>query len=335
MKNEELKYLLRGVLVFLALLALFYICAWIMDEVFNGAILDWLSTFVWSERPVHFYKYRIAQFSSALAILLAALLSLTGTISAYMAHRKQAESVRRAREEIQLARELATVEMQRKNDMLAYLAHDLKTPLASVIAYLSLMSESPDISAEQRAKYTGIALQKAYRLEELTGELFEIIRFNLQNIELEKTEIPLRMMLMQLAEEFDPLVSQQGKRIDIICNGDLMLYGDPDKLARVFNNILKNAVAYSSENTRLRIEAQKNDGQVVLRFINQGVQIPEAKLQRIFEKFYRADEARSSHTGGSGLGLAVAKEIVRAHGGQISAQSNRDFTVFTVTLPAK
>lgn len=222
---------------------------------------------------------------------------------------------------------------QRKNDLVVYLAHDIKTPLTSVIGYLSLLDEAPDMPPVQKAKYVGITLEKAYRLEQLINEFFEITRFNLQTIILDKKEINLQFMLTQMADEFYPLISPQGKKIEVYAEENLTVYGDADKLARVFNNILKNAVAYSNENSTVRIETNQSEDSVTITFSNKGNTIPKTKLDTIFEKFYRLDNARSTNSGGSGLGLAIAREIITAHGGTISAQSNENLTVFTVILP--
>jgi len=230
--------------------------------------------------------------------------------------------------------QLVQTEMQRKNDLITYLAHDLKTPLASVIGYLSLLDEAPDMPPEQKAKYVGIALKKAYRLEELINEFFDITRFNLQSIVLNNGKIKLAFMLQQMTDEFYPMLTPQGKQVSMHVPDDLILAGDADKLARVFNNILKNAIAYCYENSVIDITACQEEGSTVITFTNHGDPIPVQKLNTIFEKFYRMDSARSTNTGGAGLGLAIAKEIVTAHGGTITAESSAEHTVFTVKLPS-
>nr|WP_084110226.1 vancomycin resistance histidine kinase VanS [Desulfosporosinus lacus] len=222
---------------------------------------------------------------------------------------------------------------QRKNDLVVYLAHDIKTPLTSVIGYLSLLDEAPDMPPEQKAKYVGITLEKANRLEQLINEFFEITRFNLQTIVLNKEKINLLFMLQQMADEFYPMLTPQEKQVSVNVPDGLTLWGDADKLARVFNNILKNALAYSCENSVIDISAGQQDKTIVITFTNQGNPIPQAKLETIFEKFYRLDSARSTNTGGAGLGLAIAQEIVTAHDGTISVESNPENTTFTVKLP--
>lgn len=140
-------------------------------------------------------------------------------------------------------------------------------------------------------------------------------------------------MLQQMADEFYPILTPQRKQVSVNVPDGLTLWGDADKLARVFNNILKNAIAYSYENSVIDISAEQKDEYIIISFTNKGDPIPQSKLDTIFEKFYRLDSARSTNTGGSGLGLAIAKEIVNAHGGKISVESNTENTTFTVKLP--
>lgn len=224
-------------------------------------------------------------------------------------------------------------EVGKKNDLIAYLAHDLKTPLTSVVGYLSLLEEAPDMPAAQKAKYAHIALEKALRLESLINEFFEITRYNLHEIVLEKEQIDLSYMLNQMADEFYPMLHAHGNTITVMADEALTVYADPYKLARVFQNLLKNAIAYSYADTPIAINAAITEHSVSVTFTNCGPTIPKQKLDSIFEKFYRLDDSRSSNTGGSGLGLAIAKEIILQHGGSIAAVSTDQCTVFTVELP--
>lgn len=226
-------------------------------------------------------------------------------------------------------------ETTRKNDLIAYLAHDLKTPLTSVIGYLSLLDEAPDMPTEQRAKYTRITLDKAYRLEKMINEFFDITRYNLQQIAIQKEPVDLYYLLVQLTDELLPVLEKNGNTVRLQADEALTVPGDPDKLARVFGNVLKNAAAYSYPGTEIAITAEEQAGAVTIRFMNRGRTIPQNKLDSLFEKFYRLDEARTSGTGGAGLGLAIAKEIVTLHGGSISAESMNETVAFTVTLPAQ
>lgn len=221
----------------------------------------------------------------------------------------------------------------RNQELVMYLAHDIRTPLTTVIGYLSLLQEAPDMPQEQKAKYIGIALEKAERLEDLLNELFEITRYNMQTVTLKKSNFNLHTLLTQIVDEFYPTLIEHSNSIDFSVEKDLMLNADPEKLARVFNNLLKNAVAYSFPNTPISISAQKLGNNISVTFQNQGHTIPENQINNIFEKFSRLDESRMSNTGGTGLGLSIAKEIILLHGGEIAAQSENETITFTIQLP--
>ena len=232
--------------------------------------------------------------------------------------------------------ELEAIEGEKKkNDLVLFLAHDLKTPLTSIVAYLTMLEDHPDMPEEERMNYTHIALEKSIRLGELINEFFDITRYNLQNIELEPVEIDRTMMLDQLADELYGVLQEKKLSCEVDVEEDLQIYGDPDKLARVFDNILRNAIAYCYENTVIRIEARMKNDEIEIVFTNAGDKIPGDMLQTIFEKFYRVDGSRSTGTGGAGLGLAIAKQIAELHGGRIMARSDDNRTQFIVTLPSK
>ena len=228
---------------------------------------------------------------------------------------------------------LARENEQKKDELIVYLAHDIKTPLTSMIGYLSLLSEIKDMPQEQRNRYIDIALDKSYRLEYLINELFDVARFNSEKIVLEKEEINLNLMLEQIADDFYPTLKEMNKKINFTSDEKTILYADPDKLSRVFNNLIKNAVNYSKKNTDIDISILNKENQATVKITNKGKQIPKEKLDKIFEKFYRLDSSRTSKTGGSGLGLAIAKEIVELHGGRIYAESDMKETTFSVILP--
>lgn len=222
---------------------------------------------------------------------------------------------------------------QRKNDLIVYLAHDLKTPLTSVIGYLTLLQDEPQLSPDMRAKYTGIALDKAERLETLINEFFEITRFSLSQMTLQEDTVNLTRLLEQVTYEFQPALREKDLSWELSLDHDVVISCDSDKIQRVFDNLLRNAVNYSYPGTRIHVTLEKGLTNVVVSVENQGQTIPPDKLDRIFEQFFRLDSARSSSSGGAGLGLAIAKEIVELHGGSIQAQSAEERVSFQVTLP--
>lgn len=222
---------------------------------------------------------------------------------------------------------------QRKNELVAYLAHDLKTPITSVIGYLTLLTDEKQISDELRERYLSISLDKATRLDELINEFFEITRFNLSHITLEYEHINLTRMLEQLIYEFKPMLAEKNLDCILTAPPDVMLYCDADKIQRVFDNLLRNAKTYSFENSSIQINVTVLKKQLTLSFENKGNTISKEKLNRLFEQFFRLDTSRSSKSGGVGLGLAIAKEITELHHGSISAFSENECIRFDVTLP--
>lgn len=244
-------------------------------------------------------------------------------------------AINRVRSREQQVADALRDEARRKDDLVTYLAHDLKTPLASVVGYLSLLEEAPDLPVEQRTRFTGIALDKAHRLDALIEEFFDITRFDFHDIVLTRGYVDLPLLLAQVADEFFPLLTEQGKQVEVQAPSSLMVLIDGDKMARVFNNVMKNAIAYSYEGSTIRVHAEQDGELVIVRFENEGDPIPAPKLGMIFEKFYRLDAARATNRGGAGLGLAIAKEIVAAHGGTIDCASTPEHTVFTIVLPVR
>ncbi len=220
----------------------------------------------------------------------------------------------------------------KKNDLVMYLAHDIRTPLTTVIGYLSLLSEASDMSTEQKAKYAGIALNKAEKLEELLNELFEITRYHSSMIQIKHDSIDLQTLIPQIVEEFYPQLHENGN--ELVTNiDDITIIGDAEKLARVFSNLIKNAIAYSYKDTEISIVAHRKGNICEIIVTNEGNTIEANKLESIFDKFNRLDDARQSSTGGTGLGLSIAREIVNLHGGTIIARSKDQHISFVLTLP--
>ncbi len=219
---------------------------------------------------------------------------------------------------------------QKKSDLIMYMAHDLKTPLTSVIGYLSLLTQEKEISKELREKYMQIALDKSLRLEELTNQFFEITRYNLHDMPINKNKIDISILIDQLIDECYPMLQERKLNYKIEKPEHLMFYGDGDKLARAFGNLIKNAISYSYENTTIEIMVVETEEKIELVFKNKGDKIPKYKLDKIFDKFYRADESRTSKTGGTGLGLAITKEIIELHDGNIYVKNDDEFIEFHI-----
>ena len=227
-------------------------------------------------------------------------------------------------------RNKAKEETQKKNDLIMYMAHDLKTPLTSVIGYLSLLTQEKEISKNMQEKYMNIALEKSIRLEDLTNQFFEITRYNLQEIPITKSKIDLSFLMEQLVDEFYPMLQEKNLKCVIHKPEHIFFLGDGDKLARAFGNLIKNAISYSYENTNIEIEVLQNENRVNISFKNKGDKIPKYKLDKIFDKFYRIDESRTSSTGGTGLGLAITKEIIELHNETIKVKNDDEYIEFNI-----
>ena len=271
---------------------------------------------------------------------------------------------------------------QRKNDMIMYMAHDLKTPLTSVIGYLELLHSEKDLPVEAKDKYAEIAYTKSVRLEELMNEFFDITRYNFTQIILHKENVNLSIMLEQILVEFYPQFYEKKLEVTVDIEKDILYTCDVDKMERVFDNLFKNIINYSYAGTDVLIElfrvneedeVKKNENSEItyiedvsytpkktknnkieknvkkiettnepkkvnrnsgIRLVtkNFGKTIPKEMQEHIFEQFFRMDSSRSTNVGGSGIGLAVSKEIVELHGGKIRCESENEEIVFIVDL---
>ena len=221
---------------------------------------------------------------------------------------------------------------QKKNDLIMYMAHDLKTPLTSIIGYLTLLNDEKNISKELQEKYLKIALDKSLRVEELTNQFFDITRYNLHSMPINKTELNITYLLKQLIDECYPMLEKNNLKCVLNAPDKVNYLGDGDKLARAFGNLLKNAISYSYKDTVIEINVTEELDKLYITFRNKGVKIPDYKLEKIFEKFYRGDESRTSSTGGAGLGLAITKEIIELHNGKISVKNDDEYIEFDIIL---
>lgn len=267
-----------------------------------------------------------------LALLLLAAVAFL--VKYFCLWRRSDRELKAVRDELEIQRQAAGQEQKRKKDLVAFLAHDLKTPLTSVVGYLTLLRDKPGLFPAERERYTAVALEKARRLESLLEEFFDISRMELhQNVD-KWEKVQLTLLLEQITDEFYPLLEDKGLKLEAEIAPGLAAMGDADKLARVFDNVLRNAVSYSHQGETIRLTAALEEGKVHIRIANRGLGIPEKELSNIFDRFYRLDAARSTRTGGAGLGLAIAKEIVDDHGGSIAAESTGEDTIFHIVLPA-
>ncbi len=221
-----------------------------------------------------------------------------------------------------------------KNDLVSSVAHDLRTPLTSIIGYLGWVRTRKDLDEATREKYLEIAYSKALRLEQLTNELFGFVKLEHNEMTLRLGKLDLVQLMEQMLDEMTPSFVENDLTVQF-CHGEevMVVEADGDLLARLFANLLNNAVKYGKEGKQIRVEVETSGLYAVTKVIIYGHVIPKNELDAIFRKFYRTEQSRSRDTGGTGLGLAIAEQIVELHHGEIRVKSDLQGTVFEVELP--
>lgn len=223
-----------------------------------------------------------------------------------------------------------------KNELITSVAHDLRTPLTSIIGYLDLVSTGKNIDDEVKQKYVEVAYSKSKRLEKLIEDLFAYTNVSFGEVAMDYTEVDMVKFMNQLVDEFYPSFQDSGLEYEFTTNvNSAIVMADGNQLSRAIANLISNAIKYGKDGKRIKIKLWKENGKVMVDIINYGRLIPEEDIENIFKRFYRVESSRSSETGGTGLGLAIAKSIIEMHGGTIYARSNFDGTVFEVTLDEK
>lgn len=220
-----------------------------------------------------------------------------------------------------------------KNELITNVAHDLRTPLTSIIGYLELLSNGVSLGPETQKKYIDIVYTKAKRLEKLIEDLFGFTKMSCGKISMNVGKVDIIKLLGQLLEEFYPSFADRDLTYELTSNVPvLVISADGNLLARLFDNLINNAIKYGAEGKKVLVKVHAEEDVVTVSVTNYGYVIPEEELPLIFNKFYRVEHSRSTTTGGTGLGLAIAKSIVDMHGGTISVASDLNGTVFTVRL---
>ncbi len=223
---------------------------------------------------------------------------------------------------------------QTKDDLITNVAHDLRTPLTSIIGYLDLVKREDILTPEQKNKYIGIVYDKAKSLENLIEDLFDYTRYEKDKFKIECSEFDLNQFMIQIVDEFYPsLTEKQLVCVQDFCPQELMVCCDGELLARAIGNLINNAIKYGADGKQIEVYTKKKDNMASIQIVNYGRIIPKEDLENVFEKFFRVEGSRSLKTGGTGLGLAIAKNIIELHKGRIHADSGPGGTVFYVDLP--
>jgi len=244
-----------------------------------------------------------------------------------------AEDINRAAQKLQQATERGNVAESSKDQLVLNLAHDLRTPLTSILGYLEYILQHEDLSDDKSKHYTTIAYTKSKRLEALIDELFEITKMNYGQLTLKITELDLVQLIEQLNEEMYPVYRKQHIATRVSLPESALMHGDGELLARVFENLLTNAVRYGKDGQYIDIEGRVDQSKIVIRITNYGNFIPAEELPFIFDMFYTGDLARTHQAGSTGLGLFIAKNIIEKHQGSIGVKSDVTATIFEIELP--
>lgn len=224
-----------------------------------------------------------------------------------------------------------------KDELITNVSHDIRTPLTSIIGYLGLIEDKQYRSEEDILKYTHTAYLKSKQMKSLVDDLFEYTKVRQTDAPLQIQSLELNAMLEQIGASFELEANKKGMEINtILPDSPVKIEADPEKLARVFNNLITNALKYGSDGKNIYLQLTKVDKkEIEIRISNDGEPIPEKSLRQVFDRFYRVESSRSKETGGTGLGLAIAQSIIELHHGYIYVESNKNLTSFIMRLPIK
>lgn len=220
-----------------------------------------------------------------------------------------------------------------KSDLITNVSHDLRTPLTSIKGYIALLKDKRYKNEEEFMDYLNIAYTKSEKLEALINDLFEYTKLSNKGITLQLHKISIKELLEQLIEELYVICEKNNIVIRTeMPNEEVYAEIDGDKMARVFENLLINAIRYSTKPGEIKLKIDKKENSVIVSVENKCDDINEEQLEKLFDRFYRVDKSRAENTGGSGLGLAIAKSIVELHGGKIWVRSQDNNIVFYVEV---
>jgi two-component system, OmpR family, sensor histidine kinase SenX3 len=221
-----------------------------------------------------------------------------------------------------------------RRDFVANISHELKTPVGALALLAETMEEAAD-DPEAVRRFASRMRQEASRLTALVQDLITLSRIQAAEPVPDPKEVQLSSVVAEAVDRCRMKASARGIELAPTCDDSLVVLGDEDLLVTALRNLLDNAVAYSPEQTRVVVSVTRDGARAAqISVADQGIGIPERDLERIFERFYRVDPARSRVTGGTGLGLAIVKHVVAAHGGNVTVWSKEGVgSTFTFRLP--
>jgi two-component system phosphate regulon sensor histidine kinase PhoR len=208
-----------------------------------------------------------------------------------------------------------------RRDFISNVSHELRTPLTSISGYLETLLEDPDPKPETTREFLAIILKNSNRMNRLTEDLLELASVESPDYRLRLQPIRASVLLEDAIESLAGMVVDSGIELESGTGPTQIVMADPDAMTQVFGNLIENAMKYGKSGKRIVVSARALETEVEFVVQDFGAGIAYEHLNRIFERFYRVDKARSRDSGGTGLGLAIVKHIVQAHGGRIWAES--------------
>ena len=209
-----------------------------------------------------------------------------------------------------------------RRDFVANVSHEFKTPLTAIQGFAETLLAGALEDGRSKSRFLEIILENARRLDRLTDDLLKLARIEAGRLDLEFRPVAVREVVQSCLDTTRIKADPKDVALEADCSPDLpTVIGDLRSLQEVLQNLLDNAVQYSKPGGKVKVKACVEGEEVVLSVADTGIGIPKAEQERIFERFYRVDEARSRELGGTGLGLSIAKHLVEAHGGRIEVES--------------
>jgi two-component system phosphate regulon sensor histidine kinase PhoR len=208
-----------------------------------------------------------------------------------------------------------------RREFIANVSHELRTPLTSIQGYVETLVEDPETNPETTREFLGVILKNATRMNRLTEDLLALAGVESPNYKLTLQPAKASALVQDSIEALGGMVVDSGIELESGGAPDALVMADPDAMNQVFGNLIENAMKYGKTGKKIRVGAKALEAEVEFSVQDFGPGIASEHLERIFERFYRIDKARSRESGGTGLGLAIVKHIVEAHGGRIWAES--------------
>jgi histidine kinase len=241
------------------------------------------------------------------------------------------------REQLKHSTDIQRQYEENRKELIAHISHDLKTPITTIKGYVEGIRDGVANTDEKRERYLQTIYQKSIDLDRLIDELFLYSKLDLKKVSFHFIEMDLKNYLMDFAEELAFELENRSIKLRFVYDDaeNYIMMADPEKLRRVFTNIIENSLKYmDKENGEIHVSLRKTSEDIRISISDNGSGISQEALPYIFDQFYRAEQSRNKQTGGSGLGLSIAKMVIEAHGGTILAESEKGIgTRLTVVLP--